>query len=221
MKFSPDTISILRNFSQINQSIYFRKGNRIRTISLMGNIVAEAIVPEEFESDFAIYNLNQFISALNLHDNPDLNFSNSSYVLFNDGKRKAKYFFTDPTVITYPPDKEVNLPSQDLCFVLETQDLEKLMKASNTYQIFDLAVVGNGKEISLVVKDKNNPSSNEFSISVGETDEEFVLYYRMENIRIIPGTYEVVISKTLLSRFRHTTKDLTYYVTLETDSIFK
>lgn len=220
MKLSPETISILRNFSQINQSIYFRKGNKIRTMTLMENIFAEATVDETFESDFAIYHLNQFISALSLHDSPDLDFSNPSYVVFNDGKRKAKYFFTDPAVITYP-DRNVALPSEDFCFVLETQDLEKLVKASNTYQIFDLVVVGDGKEINLVVKDKKNPSSNEFSLNVGQTNQNFNLYFRMENLRIIPGTYDVVISKKLLARFKNTNKDLTYYITLETDSTFE
>lgn len=220
MKLSTETISILRNFSQINQSIYFRKGNKIRTMALMENIFAEVIVDETFESDFGIYHLNQFISALSLHDNPDLDFSNPSYVSLNDGKRKAKYFFADSAVIKYPPDKDIVLPSEDFCFTLETQDLEKLIKASNTYQIFDLVVVGDGKEINLVVKDNNNPSSNEFSVTVGQTDQKFNLYFRMENLRIIPGTYDVVISKRLLARFKNSNKPLTYYITLEVNSTF-
>jgi hypothetical protein len=220
MKLSSETISILRNFSQINPSIYFRAGNKIRTMSLAENIFVEATVNETFESDFAIYNLSEFVSALSLHDNPDLNFTNSSYVSFNDGKRKAKYFFADPDVIKYQ-EEDIVLPSEDFCFVLETKDLEKLLKASNTYRIFDLVVVGDGKEINLVVRDKNNPSSNEFSVVVGETTDVFNLCFRMENLKLIPGTYEVTISKELLARFKNTKMDLTYYITLETDSTYE
>lgn len=220
MKLSSETISILRNFSQINPSIYFRAGNKIRTVSLAENIFVEATVDETFESDFAIYNLSEFVSALSLHDNPDLNFTNSSYVSFNDGKRKAKYFFADPDVIKYQ-EEDIVFPGEDFCFVLETKDLEKLLKASNTYRIFDLVVVGDGKEINLVVKDKNNPSSNEFSVVVGETTDVFNLCFRMENLKLIPGTYGVTISKDLLARFKNTKMDLTYYITLETDSTYE
>jgi hypothetical protein len=220
MKLSSDTISILRNFAQINSSIYFRAGNKICTGSLAETIFGEATVSEAFESDFAIYDLSKFVSALSLHDNPDLNFTNSSYVSFNDGKRMAKYFFADPDVIKYKKE-DIVLPSEDVCFILETKDLEKLLKASNTYRIFDLVVVGDGKDINLVVKDKNNPSSNEFSIVVGEATDVFNLCFRMENLKLIPGTYEVTISKDLLARFKSTKMDLTYYITLETDSTYE
>lgn len=222
MKLSPETVLILKNFASINQSIYFRKGNRIRTMALARNVLAEATVAEDFQMDFAIYDLNQFINALSLHDNATLDFSHDSYVSFTEGNRKAKYFFADPAVIVYPPDKEIIIPTQDICFVLDRSDLDKIMRAANTYQIFDFSVIGNKSrnQIMLVVRDKNNPSSNEFSIIVGETDQDFVVNYRMENIKIISGTYDVVISKKLTSKFTNKDRPVTYYITPEPDSNF-
>lgn len=220
MKLSAETLLILKNFASINQSIYFRKGNKIRTMTLARNVLAEAKIQEELKSDFAIYDLNQFISALSLHDNPTLDFSNESYVSFIDGARRAKYFFADPAVIIYPPSKEFVFPPEDISFSLDKNDLDKLSRASVTYQLFDLSVVGVDNEIKLVIRDKNNPSSNEFSTVVGETDQEFIVNYRMENMKIISGTYYVSISKKLTSRFVNVDKPVTYYISPEPDSTF-
>ena len=42
MKLSSKTIELLKNFSSINQSILFKEGSKLRTISVMKNILAEA-----------------------------------------------------------------------------------------------------------------------------------------------------------------------------------
>ena len=220
MKLSEKTISVLKNFSSINQSILFKSGKTIRTISVMKNILAEATVEEEFPKDFGIYDLTQFLNALSINDNPELDFENDSYTIIRDGKERSKYFFADPNVIVTPPDKQINLPSEDVCFVINTQQIDKLKKAAAVYQISDLSAVGENGVIKLVVRDKKNDSSNEFSIIVGETDNEFVFNFKVENIKILPGTYEVVISEKLLSRFKSQTSDLTYYIALEPDSKF-
>jgi hypothetical protein len=220
MKLSEKTISILKNFSSINQSILVKKGSKLRTISVMKNILAEADVQEEFERDFAIYDLNQFLNGLSLHQDPDLDFTNSSYIVIREGKRKVKYFFADPEVIVYPPEKEITLPSQDVCFNLEHSQLDKLIKASSVYQLPDLSAIGENGVIRLVARDKKNDTSNEYSIVVGETNSEFVFNFKVENIKILPGTYEVVVSKKLLSRFTSKNHDLCYYIALEPDSTF-
>jgi hypothetical protein len=221
MKLSDKTFSILKNFSSINQSILFKKGNQLRSISVMKNILAEATVTEDFPKDFGIYDLNQFLNGLGLHKNPELDFENDAYVIIRDGKMKSKYFFADPNVIITPPEKEINLPSEDVCFELSTEQLDRLLKASAVYQLPDISAVGEAGVVKLVVRDKKNETSNDFSIVVGETNSEFVFNFKVENIKILPGTYEVVVSQKLLSRFQSKNHDLTYYVAMEPDSIFK
>ena len=217
MKLSDKTLSLLKNFSTINQSILFKAGTKLRTISVMKNILAEVHIEEEIPKDFGIYDLNQFLNGLSLHKKPELDFTNDGYVVIKEGKSRSKYFFADATVIVTPPDKSLQLPSEDISFVLETEQLDKLLKASYVYQLPDLSVVGENGVVKLVVRDKKSDTSNDFSIIVGETDNTFVLNFKVENIKILPGTYEVVISKKLLSRFTSKNYDLTYYIALEPD----
>ena len=219
MKLSSNTTNILKNFSQINQSILIKKGNKLKTISVMKNILAEAEVEEDFEADFAIYDLNQFLSGLSLYDSPDLDFGDS-YLTIRDGRRRAKYFFADPSVIVSPPEKEISLPSKDVCFTVATQQLDKLLKAAAIYQVPDLSAVGRNGKVELVVRDKKNDTSHEFSEEVGDTDDEFCFNFKVENIKIIPGTYDVVISSKLLAEFTNKNTDLKYYIALEPDSTY-
>lgn len=220
MKLSEKTISILKNFANINQSILINSGSKIKTISVMKNILAECVVQEQFPRDFAIYDLNQFLNGLSLHKDPDLDFSNENYLIIRESNRRVKYFFADPEVIEIPPKKEIVLPSKDVCFNLEHSQLDKLIKAASVYQLPDLAAVGENGEVKLVVRDKKNDTSNEYSISVGETNCDFVFNFKVENIKIVPGSYEVVISSKLLSHFKNVNYDLCYWIALEPDSTF-
>ena len=220
MKLSDKTLTLMKNFSSINQYILFKEGNTLRTISVMKNILAEATIEEELPKDFGIYDLNQFLNGLNLHQNAELDFQNDGYVVIKEGKSRSKYFFADPNVIITPPDKEINLPSEDVCFLLDTKELDKLLKAAAVYQLPDLSVVGEAGVVKLVVRDKKNDTSNQYAIVVGETDQEFTFNFKVENIKIIPGAYDVVVSSKLLSQFTNTRYNLKYYIALEPDSTF-
>ena len=220
MKLSDKPISVLKNFSSINQSILFKEGNKLRTISVMKNILAEATISEEFAKDFGVYDLNQFLNGLSLHQKPELDFGNEGYVVIREGKMRSKYFFADPNVIVTPPDKEITLPSEDVCFEVSTEQLDKLLKAAAVYQLPDLSAVGENGVVKLVVRDKKNDTSNDFAIVVGETNSEFSFNFKVENIKVLPGTYDVVVSQKLLSRFTSKNHDLTYFIALEPDSTF-
>ena len=220
MKLSDNTLALLKNFAGINNSILVKTGNRLRTISVAKNILAEAEITEEFPRDFAIYDLNQFLNGLSLHQDPDLDFTEESHLSIKEGKRRVKYFFADPNVIISPPEKEINLPSSDVCFQLDSVTLEKLLKAAAVYQLPDLSAVGEAGVVKLVVRDKKNDTSNEYAIVVGETDKEFTFNFKVENIKIIPGAYDVVVSQKLLSQFTNPKYNLCYYIALEPDSTF-
>ena len=220
MKLSDNTLTVLKNFASINNSILMKKGTHLRTISVAKNILAEADIAEEFPRDVAVYDLNQFLNGMSLHQDPDLDFKEDSYLTIREGRRKVKYFYADPAVIISPPDKEITLPTEDVHFQLESTSLEKLLKAAAIYQLPDLSLIGQDNEIRLVVRDKKNDTSNEYSIIVGETDKEFVFNFKVENIKIIPGAYDVVVSSKLLSKFTNSNYNLVYYIALEPDSTF-
>ncbi len=220
MKLSDITLSLLKNFSTINQSIVFKQGSKLRTISVMKNILAETTIGEEIPKDFGIYDLTQFLNGLSLHHSPQLDFTNEGYVVIKEGRMRSKYFFADPSVIVTPPEKEIAIPSEDVTFELSTDQLDKLLRASAIYQLPDLSAVGEDGVVKLVVRDKKNDTSNDFSVIVGDTNKKFSFNFKIENIKILPGTYQVVVSQKLLSKFSNKDYDLKYYIALEPDSTF-
>ena len=221
MKLSDNTLTLLKNFSNINQSILFKQGNSLRTISVMKNILAEATINEELPKDFGIYDLNQFLNGLSLNNNPDLDFTNDNYVVIREGRSRSRYFFADPNVIVCPPEKTIDLPTEDVSFELKTETLEKLLKAAGIYQLPDLSVIGENGAVKLVVRDKKNDTSNDFAEVVGETEGNFVFNFKVENIKLIPGSYDVVVSSKLISKFTCREHDLSYYIALEPDSSYE
>jgi len=186
----------------------------------MKNIFAEATITEEIPRTFGIYDLNQFLQGISLHSDPELCFKSDNHLLIKGGGNTTKYYFTDPSVIVSPPEKTISLPSEDVCFNLSSDQLTQLIKAAAVYGLEDISAIGNGSEISLLVRDKENPTSNEFSINVGQTESEFVFNFKVENMKIMPGKYEVVVSAPNMARFSNTAFDLVYYIALEPDSTF-
>ena len=222
MKLSDKTLSFLKNFSTINQSLLFKQGTKLRTISVMKNILAEVTIDEELPKDFGIYDLTQFLNInTTLFQSPELDFENEGYVMIREGRQRQRFFFADPSVIVTPPDKNLELPTEDVSFELKTDQLDRLLKAAAISQLPDLSVVGENGAVKLLVRDKKNETSNDYSVAVGETDKEFSFNFKVENIKILPGTYNVVVSSKLLSKFTSTNHDLTYYIALEPDSTFE
>ena len=92
MKLSDQTLTVLKNFAGINNSILVKQGTQLRTISVAKNILAEAAIDEDFPRDFAIYDLNQFLNGLSLHQDPEMDFKEETYLTIREGKRRVKYF---------------------------------------------------------------------------------------------------------------------------------
>ena len=221
MKLSKSTLDILKNFSNINQSICFKEGTELSTLSIQKNILSRANVEEKFPKSFAIYDLSEFLSGLTLFEDPEFSFDNDNYVIIKDRKNSSRYFFADPSTIVTPPENKVELPSKDVCFTVAWSDISNVIKAAAIYQIEDLAVVGDGSKIKLVVRDKKNDTSNSYAVDVGNTDKSFSFNFKVENLKLLPGDYQVVISKQNASLFRDANRDLEYLIALEPDSKYE
>lgn len=186
----------------------------------MKNVLVEATITEQFPRDVAIYDLNQFLNALSLVPGAELEFTDNSIVI-TDGTNSIDYRYSDPSVITTPPDKELKLPSEDVCVVLTEESLEKVKKAAAVLQGPDVSLVGDGETIILTVSDKKNSGSNSYRIAVGETDSVFRFNLKVENLRLIGGDYDVIVSKKNLAQFTHHSLPIVYYVAVEPDSSFE
>lgn len=218
MKLSENTFNLLKNFSGINQSISVKSGNTIRTISVAENILAEADVEETFPKNFSIYDLNEFLGGMSLMRGADMEFGSDHYVKIKNSRSAIKYFFADSSLIKQAPDQGIKVPSADVNFVLSESDIQSLTRAAAVYQLPDFSVIGDGTDVTVVVRDKENDTSNTFSINVGKTDDEFVLNMKVENLKLIRGDYDVVMSKRLISRFTNKSIPVTYWIALEPDS---
>ena len=221
MNLSIDTLAILKNFSEINNNILFKPGSKLNTISAMKNILAEATITEKFDTEFGIYDLSEFLRAVELFDKPAVKVNGANYALISDEKSKQviKYFFADKSVLV-APQKGINMPDKTVAFTLKKDDFTKIQKAATTLNLPDIAIKGNGKVISFVATDKKNKSSNDYSLNVGETDKEFTAYFKADNFKIISDDYDVAISKAKISHFINRSKPVQYWIALEPDSEF-
>ena len=212
-----DTVNILRNYCHINSSIVFRKGNVIRTISNAENILAKYTSDESFPTDFAIYDLPQFLSGLALFDNPELDFSSENYVRINSGRQSVKYYYSDPEItLKSAPERNVKFPGGDITFELKFEDLKKINRAAAVYHLPDLNVTTTNGKIELILHDKDNDTSNTFRIDVeGTFEDDLDLDIKMENLRVMERDYNVKVSSQLISEWTSTDNKLTYYIALE------
>ena len=218
MKLSTETISVLKNFSTINANLMVKVGSSLSTMSAMKNIVAKADVAEEFLSDFAIYDLNEFLSALSLFGKPDLEFNDDFVIITEEGTSKSlKYWFSDPSVVT-TPSKEISMPSTELTFNLSSDTLNEITKAAAVIGVPDMALAG-GK---LMVTDKKNSTANayETSLDVGDVAAEYKFWFKVENLKVMPGAYDVEVSSKKISHFTNTKLGVQYWIALEPESTY-
>jgi hypothetical protein len=218
MKLTNETISVLKNFSTINANLMVKAGSSLSTMSAMKNIVAKADVTEEFPSDFAIYDLNEFLSALSLFGKPDLEFNDDFVIITEEGTSKSlKYWYSDPSVVT-TPSKEISMPSTELTFNLSSDTLNEITKAAAVIGVPDMALSG-GK---LMVTDKKNSTANayETSLDVGDIAAEYKFWFKVENLKVMPGAYDVEVSSKKISHFTNTKLGVQYWIALEPESSY-
>ena len=218
MKLSTETTALLRNFSTINQSILFKEGNVVRTISPQKTVMAVATVNDEFPCQAGIYNLPRFLSVCGLYENAELNFGDK-YVTISEGKSKGKYVYADPSMIIVPPEKEITLPSTDVSVTLTAADFTKVMKAASVYQLPEIAFVGEGGTCYLKAIDSANPSADSFGVELGDTDDTFSLIIKTENLQLMPFDYTVELSAKGISKF--TSPVVTYFIAIEAKSTYE
>lgn len=223
MRISEGTMDVLKNFSTINPSLAFKQGNTIRTVSEQKNILAQAVVEDAFPVDFAIYELNQFLGLASLFDNADFAFGEAD-VTIRDEKNKShsRYTYTDPSMVTSPPEKNLDMPDPEIQFSVTADDLKAVVSAANQLGLPEVVVRGGATGIALVATDMKNPTSNEYSRDVGESNGDiFNMVFKTENLKFISGDYDVKISKAGISHFKNISGHIEYWVATETNSEYE
>ena len=219
MKLNQNTIDTLKNFAGINTNILIKEGDELSTISTMRNIFAKAKISDQFTKEFGIYDLNEFLSVLSGFNKPEVSLQDKNMLITSEGSRKTKYWYSDPSVIV-SPTKEVNMPEADVNFSLSSSNYKELLKMAAILKSPDLALVGTkGGDILLKVCDKKNDTSNTFEIIVGkDATADYTFYFKVENMKMMEGDYDVAVSSKSISHFKHKKLPIEYWIALEPDS---
>ena len=224
MKLSEHTTSVLKNFASINQNLVIKEGKTISTMSAMKNIVAKAEVDEDFPREIAIYDLNEFLAALSLFNNPVLDFSENHVMITEEGKtgNSLKYFYSDPSVVT-TPSSEITMPETEVKFSLDSGDLSKVQRAASVIGSPDLVLEKNGTGSYLTVKDKKNDTANNYSLDVdAEGSGEYNFFFKVENLKLLPTNYDVNVSSKNISHFKSQAGNaVEYWIALEPESSYQ
>ena len=214
MNISTNTLSVLKSFTSINPSLYVNSGNVIKTISPQKTIIGRAEVDDSFDVPFGIYDLNQFLSTVSIFESPDFEFSDRSVEIKN-GVSSVTYGYADANMIMQAPEKDLDLPDVVVEFELKDEVFKKTMQAASVLQLPNWSVIGAGGDVTLVVGNSKDESSNTFRHVVGSTDLDFELFFKVENLRFMPADYKVKISSKGISHFSTNGGKLQYYIATE------
>jgi hypothetical protein len=215
MKLSNETLTVLKNFSTINQGIQFKQGKKLTTVSSSKTVLAQANLKDEFPQEFCIYDLNQFLSVYNLNKDSELDFTKSD-VVFKSGKKKTNYRMTAPDMIVVPPNKEITLPSVDCEFTLSAEDYDSIMKAASVLSSPHITIKSDGESVEVITSDASDNSAHTNSTEVGSGNgSKFSIVFKTENIKLIPGSYDVKISFKGIGHFQNTKEDVQYWIAFE------
>lgn len=217
MRLSTELIQILKNFSSINQSLHFKAGKTLATISPSKTIMAKAKLEEEIEKPFAIYDLSRFLSTLSLFDQPVITIEDKFMTIKQDS-RKVNYFFAEPSLILSPPDKEIKFPEPEVTFSLSSSSLNDLLKAQAVLALPEIAIVGEEGKCYVRAIDSKNSTGDNYSFEVGETEDTFKLIIKSENLKLLPADYDVEVSSKGLAHFKGSLVE--YYIAIEQNSTF-
>ena len=220
MKLSEHTVDVLKNFASINQNLVIKEGSTLTTMSAMKNIVAKAEVEESFDKEVAIYDLNEFLASISLFTNPVLEFDEGFVTIReeNNPKNSLKYFYSDPSVVT-SPNKTITMPSKEVSFKLNGENLNKLKRAAGVIQAPDLVLEKNNTDVFLTVKDKKNDTANSYSTGVDTKGEgNFSFFFKVENLKLMDGKYTVEVSSKNISHMKNESTPIEYWIALEPES---
>ena len=217
MKFSNETLSVLKSFTDINKSILMKPGNVLKTITPEKTLIAIAEIPDEIPSEACVYDLSRFLSILSLYNDPDVEFGDK-YFIISEGKRRTKYVYADVSMIHTPPEKDINIPSEDVVVNVTESDLSSVLKAAGVLQFTEIAFVGESGKCYLKAIDSANDNADDFGVEIGETDDEFKVIIKTDNLKLMPMDYKVTICSKGISEFKG--DNVTYFVAIDSKSTY-
>jgi len=216
MKISSDTLSILKNFSDINDGIHFKKGSLLATWHPAQFILAEATIKEEIPQDFTVFDLRQFLSVNSLFDEPEYSFE-SDKVIVTANNRSVNFLFSEPSLVLDPENRttkyrENTLKGSIAKANITKEELKSLKQSAAILALPDIFVTGQNDTITFSVQNAENTGTNSFKVVVkGEVQEDFSSIMRCEHLKMLDGDYEFV-SHPKLAYFKNVNTPIEYWI---------
>ena len=217
MKFSNETLSVLKSFTANNKSVLLKPGTTIKTITPEKTLIAIAEIQDTIPAEACIYDLSRFLSIISLYNDPDVEFGDK-YFIISEGKRRTKYIYADISMIHTPPEKDINIPSEDVVVDVTESDLSAVLKAAGVLQFSEIAFVGESGKCYLKAIDSANDNADDFGVEIGDTADEFRVIIKTDNLKLMPMDYKVTICSKGISEFKG--KGVTYFVAIDSKSTY-
>lgn len=216
MKLSDHTVEIINNFKILNPGLVVKKGNTIKTVSSKGSMpIAIAKLKESFPVDFAIADLHRFLTVFNLLDDPELDFRESDVVL-TDTNRSATIRYAAPSMVKHMDYSwKIQMPSEDVKFKLKASDFKSIKKAADYFISPEIAIIGDGKNITISTYNSDDKSSDKFSVDLGiPTSHNFIIILQTEYLSVLQRDYDITISFKGLLEFKSVgeNSEVCYYI---------
>lgn len=215
MKLSKETIEVLTNFASINPGLVFQAGSVLKTIHQQKTIMATAKISESIPQEFAVYDLGEFLNAINAFEDTELEFQEKLVVLGND-VAKVYYTYANAETIVKPPSKAIKLPSAEVAFVLEDKALRSALKMAGVLKMPNVALVGRDGVSYISAIDTAKDDSKRFEYKVGEAKKDYRMVFRVENLKLLPRDYDVEVTSKGVSFFKSKSGDVEYFIATET-----
>lgn len=193
IKFTQETLAILKNFSNINQSILINPGQLIASIASNKTVLGVAEVSETFDTTIAIHNLPQFLNIMSMFKEPSIDIVAGRQVVIHEGKSKVFYTFAEPSMIERAP-KGFADQEHLVSFELEAKVLLSVMKATGVMGLPEIAIKGGNGVLTIGGVNTKDKSASTFQHEVGVTDKTFQAFYLVERFCAIPKDYKVSVS---------------------------
>ena len=215
MKFSTDTLSVLKNFSTINPSIVFKPGSVVRTISPQKTVMAAATIDETVETQAGVYDLSRFLSTLALFDNPDVDFGQDRFTI-KGGRSELRYTYTSESLMVTPPEKDIVVPDPEVSVSIKWQDIENVLRAAGVLQLPEIAFIGDGNSVTMSAVDSKTSTADNYNTVVAEgiSTDPFNMIIKTDNLKLVPADYEVTLSSKGMAHFK--SSKVQYWVAIET-----
>jgi hypothetical protein len=221
IKISSETLSILKNFSSLNSNILIKPGNVIRTLAVNRGGMAEAVIDETFDTEFGIWDLDQFLGVVSLCNNPTFKFLEKKVEINSSTGSVFEYNYSEPRLLLVP-SKQPTVPEPTATASIDYGIWSEIIRAASVLKVDDISFINAEDGVTAVVTDLSDPTAHTYTVNLegSSMNHTFEVNFKISNIKILQGSYKMLLSEGKMAVFQNTNLNLTYWFGAESSSTY-